>query len=72
LTMLGGILATVIALLITAKIPGRDSKLYDAEVTDGRILVGVENPPDASVAELERALLAGGAGRLKKIDNLQG
>ncbi len=69
LTMLGGILATVIALLITAKIPSRAPTLYDAEVADGRILVGVENPPAAFVAELERALLAGGAGRLKTIDN---
>jgi hypothetical protein len=67
LTMLGAILATVITLLITAKIPSRDPKLYDPDVTEGKILVGVENPPDASVPELERALLAGGAGRLKTI-----
>jgi molybdopterin-containing oxidoreductase family membrane subunit len=67
LTMLCGILATVITLFITAKLPGRDPKLYDAEVTEGKILVGVENPPEASVAELERALLASGAGRLKTI-----
>ena len=67
LTMLGAILATVITLFITAKIPSRDPRVYDPEVTEGKILVGVENPPDASVAELERALLAGGAGRLKTI-----
>jgi hypothetical protein len=68
LTMLGGILATVITLLISAKIPSRGPKLYDAEVTDGKILVGVENPPEASVADVERALLASGAGRLKTIE----
>src|SRR5436305_2893521 len=48
LTMLGGILATVITLLITAKIPSRQPTLYDAEITDGKILVGVDNPPDSS------------------------
>ena len=72
LTMLGGILATVLTLLITARIPSRKPKLYDADVTDGNILVGVENPPAASVSEVERALLAGGAGRLRTIDNSQG
>jgi hypothetical protein len=65
LTMLGSILATVIALLITAKLPSRGPRLYDPEITDGKILVGVENPPEASVSAMERALLAGGAGRLK-------
>jgi hypothetical protein len=67
LTMLGGILATVITLFITAKVPSREPKFYDAEVTDGKILVGVENPAEAAVAGLERALLAGGGGRLKTI-----
>jgi len=71
LTMLGGILATVITLLITARIPSRDPTLYDAEVADGKILVGVENPPKASVAGVERALLAGGAGRLKTIERVE-
>jgi hypothetical protein len=65
LTMLGSILATVITLLIAAKLPSRGPKLYDAEITDGKILVGVENPSEASVAGVERALLAGGAERLK-------
>ena len=67
LTMLGGILATVITLFITAKVPSREPKFYDPEVTNGKILVGVENPPEASLAELERALLANGGGRLKTI-----
>jgi Protein of unknown function (DUF3341) len=61
LTMLGGILATVITLFITAKIPTREPKMYDPEVSDGRILVGVENPPDRSITDIERALRAVGA-----------
>ena len=64
LTMLGGILATVITLLVTAGLPSRRRGLYDPAVSDGSILVGVENAPEASRAEVERALSAGG-GTLK-------
>ena len=55
LTMLGAILATVTTLVVTASL-GRRSRLYDPEVSDGKILVGVENPPDSAVRELETAL----------------
>ena len=54
MTMLSAILATVITLLVTAGIPSRGGKMYDPEVSDGYILVGVENPADA--ASLEPAL----------------
>ena len=66
LTMLGAILATVLTLFITAKLPGRLPKLYDPEVTNGKILVGVENPSATVLPALERALLAGGAAELKR------
>ena len=66
LTMLGAILATVITLFITAKLPRRTPAFYDPEVTNGKILVGVENPSAASVPALERALMAGGAAELKR------
>lgn len=59
LTMLGAILATVITLFITAKLPNRGPRLYDPEVSDGYILVGVDNPADA--ARLEAALAIDGA-----------
>ncbi len=62
LTMLGVILATVITLLVAAKLPSRGGKLYDPEVSDGYILVGVENPLDAARLELA---LAVGSGRVK-------
>ena len=65
MTMLGAILATVLTLFITAKLPSRVPPLYDPEVTNGKILVGVQNPAAASVPALERALLAGG-GELKR------
>ncbi len=64
LTMLGAILATVTTLFITAKLPNRGPRLYDPEVSDGYILVGVENPSDAP--RLELALVVG-SGRVKTI-----
>jgi ActD protein len=57
LTMLGAIVATVFTLFVTAKLPGRVPSLYDADVTNGRILVGVESPADP--AAVERALAGG-------------
>src|SRR5262245_47585415 len=61
LTMLGGILAAVIALLVTANLPAWKTTLYDPAVSDGKILVGVEDPPSGSMPAIERALSAGGA-----------
>lgn len=63
LTMLFAMLATVITLLVTAKLPRRRPRLYDPAVSDGRILVGLENPR-VSADALERAL---GHGQLKTI-----
>ena len=64
MTMLSAIIATVITLLITAGLPSRGGRLYDPEVSDGYILVGVENPADGE--RLESALEMHGA-RVKKI-----
>ena len=58
LTMLGAIVATVITLVVTASLGRGSGKLYDPEVSDGRILVGVENPPDGKVDDLQKALAA--------------
>lgn len=63
MTMLAAIIATVVTLLITAGIPSRGGKMCDPEVSDGYILVGVENPADGS--KLEPALAIAGA-RVKK------
>jgi hypothetical protein len=59
LTMLGGILATVITLFITAKIPTTENQLYDLAVSDGKILVGVESPADGLRAAIQNALSGG-------------
>ena len=62
MTMLSAIAATVITLAWTAFASDRGT-LYDPEVSDGYILVGVENPADASGLE---AALAIPGGRVKK------
>jgi len=62
LTMLGGILSAVATLLVTAKLPSKRAGLYDPAVMDGNILVGVDNPSDASA--VERALSGGIVRRL--------
>ncbi len=55
-TMLGAILATVGTLIVTAGLGRRRPALYDPAVSDGKILVGIEEPASRQ-AEIERALL---------------
>ena len=66
LTMLGAIVATVIALIVTAGL-GRGGGLYDPEVTDGQILVGVENPRENALADLQKALESPPGARVKTV-----
>lgn len=49
LTMLGAILATVVSLFITAGLPATRSRVYDREVSNGKILVAVEEPEDVEL-----------------------
>jgi len=66
LTMLGAILATVVTLVVTARL-GRGSTIYDPEVSDGKILVGVANPAESALADLEAALTTPAGAQLKRI-----
>jgi hypothetical protein len=66
MTMLGAILSAVITLIVTAGLMRKGPPLYDGEVTNGKILVGVENPASTAVPALEQALLAGGAVEVKR------
>ena len=59
LTMLTAIVSTVVALLITTKLPRRQPTLYDLAISDGQILVGVEGA--ASLDDVERILQTDGA-----------
>ena len=67
LTMLGAILATVIGLVVTAGLGRRMKGIYDPEVTDGAILVGVENPAETKADDLRKALEAPPGARVKTI-----
>ncbi len=66
LTMLGAILATVVTLVVTAGL-GRSRGLYDPEVTDGAILVGVEEPAADKVDDVRQALESPRGARVKTI-----
>ncbi len=67
LTMLGAILTTLVTLLITARIPDwRGRKLYDPAISNGKILIGVNNPPENAREELGKRLSAAGAEVVKE------
>jgi hypothetical protein len=66
LTMLCAIVATVTTLLVTARLPRRRPALYDPEVSNGLILVGLENPR-VPLETIERALAWRGGISLKTI-----
>jgi hypothetical protein len=67
LTMLGAILATVIAFLISAGIPRRLPTLYDPEVSQGKILIGVHQTETSSLDVVHR-LLQGSADTVRQIE----
>ena len=67
LTMLGAILATVVSLLVTTELPSTQSRVYDSEVSQGKIMVAVEKPSDVDVGRLERMLRATGIQEVKKV-----
>lgn len=56
MTMLGAILATVVTLIAGSGLMRRRHFLYDPEVTSGKILVGIENPSQGKLEDVERAL----------------
>lgn len=67
MTMLGGILATVGTLLVTSGLLRRRPAFYDPAVSDGLIMVGVENASDKTASAAERALQISPEVRLKTI-----
>ena len=56
LTMQGALIATVATLVVTAGFDRRKGRLYDPEVSDGKILVGVENPTSARLDALQSGM----------------
>jgi hypothetical protein len=67
LTMLGAILFTVVSLLVTTELPATQSRVYDPEVSQGKIMVAVEGPRDEDVARLERTFRSSGVDELKRV-----
>jgi hypothetical protein len=67
MTMLGAILATVLTLFVTAKLPKRMPPLYDPEVSNGYILVGLQGPAADMTERLTAALKSAGEGRVMTI-----
>jgi hypothetical protein len=65
LTMFGAVMATVITLLVTARLARRRPEPYDPEISNGKILIGVVDPTDAARPELERSLRQAGAEQIK-------
>jgi hypothetical protein len=54
----------VITLFFTAKLPSREPRLYDPEVSYGAVLVGIEDPPHDLLRTIEQTLRTTG-GRVK-------
>ncbi|MGD1212107.1 MAG: quinol:electron acceptor oxidoreductase subunit ActD [Candidatus Acidiferrales bacterium] len=65
LTMMGAVLTTVIALLVGSRLPNWKPKLYDPEVSYGKVLIGVVDPPDEARVDLENRLRRAGAEKIK-------
>jgi hypothetical protein len=65
LTMLGAILASLVTLLATAKLPNWKPKLYDPEISQGKILIGVARAEEAAQADLGARLRTAGAEKVK-------
>lgn len=66
MTMLGAILTTLVTLGISARLPNPRTKLYDPEVADGKILVGVINPTETARPTVEQILREAGAGDVRR------
>ena len=66
MTMLGAILTTLVTLLIGGGLPNFKGVITDPEIWQGKILVGVVDPPDGSEPELERRLQQAGATQIKR------
>ena len=65
LTMFSVIITTLVTLLITSGLPKWNMPIYDAEVSNGMVLIGVVNPSENSRADLESRLQRAGAASVK-------
>jgi hypothetical protein len=68
LTMMGAVLTTVIALLISTRLPSWKPRLYDPEVSRGKVLIGVLDPSDTILSDIEELLRHAGAEKIRNTD----
>lgn len=65
LTMMGTVLLTVIALLVGARLPSWKSRIYDPEVSYGKVLIGVLEPSETLLSRIEELLRDAGAEKVR-------
>jgi hypothetical protein len=71
LTMLGAILTTIVTFLITARLPRYKDRIYDPEVSYGKVLVGVAAADRDLSAKVTQRLYEQGAEQVKEITGHQ-
>ncbi len=64
MTMLGAILAILLTLLVSTPLPNWKPQLYDPEISEGKVLVGLVSFAEKSRGELERRLGQAGEAKL--------
>jgi hypothetical protein len=67
LTMLGAILATLVVLLSSARLPDWTQQLYDPAVADGSILVGAVHLDEFGRGKVQEILHSSGAEEVKEL-----
>lgn len=65
LTMMGTVIITVIALLIGTRLPSWKPRIYDPEVSYGKVLIGVVDPSEVFLSEIENMLRNAGAEKIR-------
>jgi hypothetical protein len=67
LTMMGAILATIVTFLVTAGLPRYSRRIYDPEVSHGKILVALVDADQDLRAKLRQRFYQAGAEQVKEI-----
>jgi hypothetical protein len=60
-TLLGAVLFTLLALLPGVRLPGRRVGIYDPQIAEGKILIGVTDPPANAGLQIEERLREAGS-----------
>jgi hypothetical protein len=69
LTMLGAIVTTIVAFLVSVRLPSYKKRVYDPEVTNGKILVGVADPDRDCSGAIGQRLQQEGADQVKEFSS---